>query len=128
MNNLKDHFGVTGAQLRTLVAEGLKGGGDWCDLFFEHTIYNDLLLAPDPVKRKLLTSLFGVFDPKGKLKEHMIMEEADPRCEETRTVLFEKYSAAVPAAADLIGRFPDMAGESADWDDIFDLTFDSVKI
>ncbi len=49
MNNLKDHFGVTGAQLRTLVAEGLKGGGDWCDLFFEHTIYNDLLLRDGEV-------------------------------------------------------------------------------
>ena len=44
MNNLKDHFGVTGAQLRTLVAEGLKGGGDWCDLFFEVSSYGELVL------------------------------------------------------------------------------------
>jgi hypothetical protein len=94
----------------------------------DFVFYNDLLLAPDPAKRKLLTSLFRVFDPKGKLMEHMIMEEADPRCEETRAVLLEKYSAAVPAAADLIGRFHDMAGGILEWDDLFDLTFDSVKI
>jgi len=49
MNNLKDHFGVTDSQLRTLVAEGLKSGGDWCDLYFEHTIYNDLLLRDGEV-------------------------------------------------------------------------------
>ncbi len=94
----------------------------------DFVFYNDLLLAPDPAKRKLLTSLFRVFDPKGKLMEHMIMEEADPRCEETRAVLLEKYTAAVPAAADLIGRFHDMAGGILEWDDLFGLTFDSVKI
>ena len=39
-----DHFGVTEAQLRALVAEGLRDGGDWCDLYFEDTSYHDLLL------------------------------------------------------------------------------------
>ncbi|MGX8687301.1 MAG: zinc dependent phospholipase C family protein [bacterium] len=94
----------------------------------DFVFYNDLLLAPDPVKRSLLKTAFGVFDPRGKLFEHMIMEEADPRCGETRTVLFEKYNAAVPAAADLIGRFSDMAGGNCGWDDLFDFTFDSIKI
>ena len=39
-----DRFGVTEEQLRTLVAEGLRAGGDWCDLYFEDTSYHDLLL------------------------------------------------------------------------------------
>ncbi|MCH5174117.1 MAG: TldD/PmbA family protein [Bacteroidales bacterium] len=38
-----DIFGVTLPQMREIVAEGLKGG-DWCDLYFEQTVYNDLLL------------------------------------------------------------------------------------
>jgi len=39
-----DRFGVTEEQLRSLVAEGLRAGGDWCDLYFEDTSYHDLLL------------------------------------------------------------------------------------
>ena len=37
-------FQVSEAQLGRLAAEGLKGGGSYCDLFFENTSYNDLLL------------------------------------------------------------------------------------
>ena len=39
-----DRFGVSEEQLRALVAEGLRAGGDWCDLYFEDTSYHDLLL------------------------------------------------------------------------------------
>ena len=39
-----EHFGVTLEQLGALVAEGLREGGDWCDLYFEDTSYHDLLL------------------------------------------------------------------------------------
>ena len=39
-----ERFGVTEEQLRSLVAEGLRDGGDWCDLYFEETAYHDLLL------------------------------------------------------------------------------------
>ncbi len=39
-----ERFGVTVEQLRSLVAEGLRAGGDWCDLYFEDTSYHDLLL------------------------------------------------------------------------------------
>lgn len=35
--------------MKALVAEGLKGGGDWCDLFFEYTSYTDLLLRDGQV-------------------------------------------------------------------------------
>ncbi|MBR5905352.1 MAG: TldD/PmbA family protein [Bacteroidales bacterium] len=38
-----DIFGVGIPQLRAIVSEGLKGG-NWCDLYFEQTVYNDLLL------------------------------------------------------------------------------------
>lgn len=37
-------FGVTQEQLRTIIAEGLRSGGNWCDLYFEDTTYSDLLL------------------------------------------------------------------------------------
>ena len=44
-----ERFGVTGEQLRALVAEGLRSGGDWCDLYFEDTAYHDLLLRDGEV-------------------------------------------------------------------------------
>ena len=48
MKDSLDTFGLTLPQLRTIVAEGLKGG-DWCDLYFEQTVYNDLLLRDGAV-------------------------------------------------------------------------------
>ena len=44
-----DRFGVSEQQLRSLVAEGMKGGGDWCDLFFEDSTYTELLLRDGTV-------------------------------------------------------------------------------
>ena len=37
-------FGVTRKDLETIVAAALAGGGDYCDLYFEHTTYDGLLL------------------------------------------------------------------------------------
>ncbi len=44
-----DAFGVTQEQLQTLVGEGLRSGGDWCDLFFEDTSYSELMLRDGEV-------------------------------------------------------------------------------
>ena len=44
-----DAFGVTQEQLQTLVDEGLRSGGDWCDLFFEDTSYSELMLRDGEV-------------------------------------------------------------------------------
>lgn len=49
MNRIKDIFGVSDAQLQSLVAEGLRTGGTWCDLYFEHTTYLDILLRDSQV-------------------------------------------------------------------------------
>ena len=48
MKNSLDTFGLTVSQLRQIVAEGLKGG-DWCDVYCEQTVYNDLLLRDGTV-------------------------------------------------------------------------------
>ena len=46
MNN---KFGISEEQMRALVAEGLRNGGSWCDLYFEDTVYLDLLLRDSEV-------------------------------------------------------------------------------
>ena len=48
MKNI-DKFCITKAELQGLVAEGLRYGGDWCDLYFENTVYNDFLLRDSEV-------------------------------------------------------------------------------
>ena len=46
MNN---KFGTSEKQLKALIAEGLRNGGSWCDLYFEDTVYCDLLLRDSEV-------------------------------------------------------------------------------
>ena len=48
-NDYLAHFGVTPGQLEALVAEGLRSGGNWCDLFFEDTSYSELVLRDGEV-------------------------------------------------------------------------------
>ena len=43
------HFDIDPARLPELVAIALKNGGDWCDLFFEDTVYTTLLLRDGEV-------------------------------------------------------------------------------
>ena len=44
-----DTFMVTERDLAELAAEGLRSGGDFCDLFFENTSYRDILLRDGEV-------------------------------------------------------------------------------
>ena len=44
-----NRFRISEGQMKTLVSEGLKGGGSWCDLYFEDTVYFDLLLRDSEV-------------------------------------------------------------------------------
>lgn len=46
---INDRFPVTEELLREVVSEGLKHGGDWCDLYFEDSSYNELLLRDGKV-------------------------------------------------------------------------------
>ena len=55
-----DHFGVTKAQLNEVMAVGLSRGGDYCDVFFEHTIANYIGLEDNDVNRAYTNVDFGV--------------------------------------------------------------------
>ena len=55
-----DVFSVTLRQLENLAAEGLKTGGDYCDLFFENTSQNTLVLRDGSVSSGGTLVDFGV--------------------------------------------------------------------
>ena len=44
-----DTFSVTEKMLQECAAQGIREGGDYCDLFFENTTCNDLLLRDGEV-------------------------------------------------------------------------------
>lgn len=48
MKNI-DRFGLSEPQLRALIAEGMKYGANWCDLYFEDTSCSDFLLRDGEV-------------------------------------------------------------------------------
>jgi TldD protein len=54
------HFGVTALELKKVLAVALEKGGDYADLFFEHTFSNSLSLQDGAVNRSGANIDFGV--------------------------------------------------------------------
>lgn len=55
-----DIFNVTENDMRTLLSEGMHGGGDFCDLYFENTSYQDMLLRDGEVTSGGFHTDYGV--------------------------------------------------------------------
>ena len=55
-----DTFNVTEKDMRTLLSEGMHGGGDFCDLYFENTSYRDMLLRDGEVTSGGFHTDYGV--------------------------------------------------------------------
>lgn len=61
--NLSDfytHFGVDEATIRQVMAAALEKGGDYCDVFFEHSLSNVVVLEDNLVNRASSNIDFGV--------------------------------------------------------------------
>lgn len=54
------HFGVTEADLKRVLSVALEKGGDYADLFFEHTFYNNIALQDGAVNRCTSNIDFGM--------------------------------------------------------------------
>lgn len=60
LSDYLDHFGVTRKMLMEVIAEGLSRGGDYCDLYFQHSISNSIALEDNSVNRAFSNVSFGV--------------------------------------------------------------------
>jgi len=60
VNDYLEHFGVTEALIREVMTAALGRGGDYCDLYFEHTIGNTLALEDHLVNHAFSNVDFGV--------------------------------------------------------------------
>jgi len=55
-----NHFGVNEKIIQDVMAEALSRGGDYCDLYFQHRIYNYIGLEDKAVNRAYSNVSFGV--------------------------------------------------------------------
>ncbi len=53
------HFGLDEQTIRDVMAAALSRGGDYCDIFVEHTLSNNLVLEDDKVSRAFTTVDLG---------------------------------------------------------------------
>ncbi len=63
VNSIKDYyerFNITNEILSKVISEALSKGGDYCDLFFQHTISNYVILEDNQVNRASSNVDFGV--------------------------------------------------------------------
>jgi len=60
LDDYLDHFGVTKTLLNEVMGVALSRGGDYCDIFFEHTIANQIGLEDKQVNRAYTNVDFGV--------------------------------------------------------------------
>lgn len=81
---LKDYlnrFGVSESDIQAVIQEGLSKGGDYCDVFFEHTILNYIGLEDKAVNRAYANVDFGVGIRvlKGDQTGYSFTEEITPK-------------------------------------------------
>ncbi len=55
-----EHFGVNESIIRQVMAAAMEKGGDYCDLFFQHNLYNQAKLEDDVVSKAVGQVNFGV--------------------------------------------------------------------
>jgi len=55
-----DHFGVSESQINDVINTGLSNGGDYCDVYFQHKISNNIGLEDNAVNRAYSNVDFGV--------------------------------------------------------------------
>lgn len=63
LNDIQDilqHFSITQEQLKQVISEALSKGGDYADIFFEHTFSNNIALRDGEVNRASSNIDFGV--------------------------------------------------------------------
>lgn len=76
-----DHFMVTENLIQEIMSEALAQGGDYCDVYFEHTIFNFIGLEDNIVNRAYSNVNFGVGIRvlKGDQTGYSFTEEITPK-------------------------------------------------
>ena len=100
LQNYYDHFGVTEAMIREVMSFALSGGGDYCDLYFQHSISNSVNLEDKSVNQAQTKIDFGVGIRvlKGDQTGYSFTEEITPQAMK----LAAKTAAAIADSSKII--------------------------
>ncbi len=81
LNDYYSRFGVTEREIRDVISEGLSQGGDYCDVFFQHTISQSIGLEDNQVNRAFGSVDYGVGIRvlKGDQTGYSFTEEITPK-------------------------------------------------
>ncbi|HVP57035.1 MAG TPA: TldD/PmbA family protein [bacterium] len=123
---LKDyysHFGVDEQTIREVMNEALSRGGDYCDLFFEHTIANDISLEDKAVNRASSSVDYGVGIRvlKGDQTGYSFTEEVTPAAMKlaARTAAEIAASGQTPGPVQMVLHpTPDYYPIETSWEDV----------
>jgi TldD protein len=117
------HFGVTEKIIRRVMNEALSQGGDYCDLYFEHSIGNDVVLEDKAVNRAFNSVDYGVGIRvlKGDQTGYSYTEEITPEAMK----LAAKTAANIASSGDKVApvelslhEVPDYYPIATSWEDV----------
>lgn len=118
-----NHFGVTPKLIQDVIAEGLSRGGDYCDLFFEHTIDNSIGLEDNIVNRAASEINFGVGIRvlKGDQTGYSYTEEITPSAmklaAQTAAIIADSHAHKTPGVLQK-RNFPNFYKISTPWEEV----------
>jgi len=118
-----NHFGVDEKIIRDVMATALSKGGDYCDVFFQHTISNNLSLEDNIVNRAYSNVDFGVGirvlkgDQTGYSFSEEITPEAMKMAADTAANIADSGSAVKPVGLEY-HKIPDFYPMQQAWEDI----------
>lgn len=84
LGNYYSHFGIDEAALRRVMAAGMSRGGDYCDLYFQHTVSSTIGLEDNIVNRAYsnIDMGLGIRVLKGEQTGYSFTEDLSPKAME----------------------------------------------
>jgi TldD protein len=117
-------FGVDEAMIREALAAAVSRGGDYADVYFQHTVRNDLALEDGEVNRAYTSVELGVGirvvkgDQTGYGYTEELTREALKRCAETAAAIADGPSRAGPTSLHAGGKLPQRYPLKTRWEDV----------
>jgi len=95
-----DHFGVSGSTINDVFSNALSRGGDFCDIYFEHTIDNLITMEEGIVKEavKRVSHGAGVRVVHGESAGYAYTEEVTPEKLKEASKIASSITKATPIA------------------------------
>lgn len=93
-----------------------------------YIFYNRLMLAPNPIKRKLIFGVLRIGGHYDDMHGMIINYKANPKCRDSNKELMRRYVRTLNKAVQLICEFKENAIGAKPWNDMYNYTFGSEYV